>query len=532
MQRGDILKSNFVKYIFFIFVIAIMGFAIYKFNEDEQKIASEPEKMEIEEEEIIKELSLGIAEYDTINPILSNNKYVQEISKIIYEPLFELDEKYKIKMCLARDWAKTSEVTYLIKIKNGIKWSNGDAFTVDDVIYTIDILKNTSSIYAYNVQYIIRVDKVDEQTFQIRLDHEIPFFEYNLIFPIMSKNYYLGEDFLASSKNDKPVGTGKYAILENNNENLILEKNENYDREELTLDTIKIGKYSNLGELYNAFKLGKVDLITSTNINIENYIGTIGYNKNECIGREFDFLAINTQNVILSHKEVRKAISYAINKENIVGALYNNKYKITPYPLDYGNWLNGDNQENIYNPDEAKRILEENGWEFKYKKWQKRENYVTRTINFRLVVQASNQNRVTIADMIKSNLEAIGINVTIVKTSDSQYQYYLQNKNYDMILTGTRQSFSPNLETYLGNSNLANYNNEEINNIMNEVKNITKDDLLEEKYKRIKEIYNEETPYIGLYSSYYFVATSWKLRGNVATNSYNIFTNINNWYKN
>ena len=90
MVRGGKMKSNFVKYIFVIFVIAIMGFAIYQLNKSEEKQVEETPKTEIEEDEIIKEISLGIAEFDTINPILSNNKYVQEISRIIYDPLFEL----------------------------------------------------------------------------------------------------------------------------------------------------------------------------------------------------------------------------------------------------------------------------------------------------------------------------------------------------------------------------------------------------------------------------------------------------------
>lgn len=525
------MKGNFVKYIFFIFVIGIMGFAIYRLNKEENKIEEVPIE-DVEEDEIVKEINLGIAEYDTINPILSGNKYVQEIARIIYDPLLELDEEYKIKNCLVKDWAKTSEVTYLLKLREDIKWSDGQQFTADDVIFTIDILKRTPSIYAYNVQYVVRADKIDENTVQLTLDHEIPFFEYNLIFPIMSKNYYEGQDFTNTEKNNMPIGTGRYKIVENNNENIILNKNENYTREELTLEKITICKYSNLGELYNAFKLGKVDVITTNNIKIEDYIGTIGYNIKETAGREYDFLAINTQNTVLSCKEVRQAILHSINRENIIASVYNNKYKLTNYPLDFGSWLKGEENENAYNIEQSKQILEQNGWIYKNNKWQKTENYSTKTISFKLVVQAANQTRITVAEMIKANLEEIGMNVTIVKASDSQYQYYLQNRNYDMIITGTTESASPNLETYFGASNLANYSNEEVNTIMNEIKNITKEELLKEKYTRLRQIYNDEVPYIGLYNSYYAVASSWSLKGNVVTNWYNIFMDINNWYKN
>lgn len=525
------MKGNFLKYIFIIFIIAIIIAVIYEVNKKEETKIEESTVLQADEE-IVKEITLGIAEFDTINPILSQNKHVQEISRIIFEPLLELDEQYKLKKCLAKDWAKTSATTYLVKIRDDVKWSDGTQLLVEDVIFTIEILKQVQSVYSSNVQNITNAEKVDDDTIQITIDREVPFFEYNLIFPIMSRNFYEGQDFITSEKNSAPIGTGKYKIVENVSNAIILNKNENYSREELTLEKITIGKYANMGEFYNAFKLGKIDIITTTNIVIEDYIGTIGYNKQEVEGREFDFLALNTQSTILSDVEVRNAILHAINRENIVISLYNNKYKVTDYPLDYGNWLQGEKGDNSYNPDLAKQILEQNGWEFKNNKWQKIENYSTKTLSFKIVVQDSNQTRLTIAEMIKADLEAIGINVSIIKASDNQYQYYLQNKNYDSIITGITRGLSPNLELYFGNSNYANFYNEELINLINEVKNITKEDLLQEKYNRIRQIFNEQTPYIGLYSGYYSIASSWSFRGNITPNWYNIFIDINNWYKN
>lgn len=524
------MKGNFIKYIFIIFVIAIIIAVIYKENKEEiPENEEETISSYADEDDIVKEITLGIAEFDTMNPILSQNKQIQEISRIIYEPLLELDEQYKIKKCLAKDWAKTSETTYLVKIRDDVLWSDGTKLSVEDVIFTIETLKQIQSIYTSNVQNITDVDKIDEDTIQITLDHEISFFEYNLIFPIMSKTFYEGQDFVNSEKNNAPIGTGKYKIIENVSNAIILNKNENYSREELTLEKITIGKYANMGELYNAFKLGKIDIIATSNIGIEDYIGTIGYNKQETQGREFDFFAFNTQNTVLTNTEVRKAISHAINRENIIISLYNNKYQVTDYSLDYGNWLKGENGDMSYNPDLAKQILEGNSWEFKNNRWQKTENYNTQTLTFKIVVQASNQNRVAAAEMIKADLETIGINVSIVKASDSQYQNYLQNKNYDSIITGTTRGLSPNLELYFDS---ANFYNEELKGLLNEVKNITKEDLLEEKYNRIRQIYNEQIPYIGLYSSYYSIMSSWSFMGNINSSWYNIFIDINNWYKN
>ena len=522
------MKGNWIKYIFIIFVIVIIIAVIYKVNKKETKQEEQTQETATEEE-VIKDINLGVASFDTVNPILSQNKHMQEISRIIYEPLFELDSEYKLQKCLAKDWAKTSSTTYLIKIRNDIKWSDGTDFSVEDVSYTIDILKQIPSVYGNNVQYIVGVDKIDDDTLQITIDHEIPFFEYNLIFPIMSKAYFEGQDFSTTEKNNAPIGTGKYKVVQNDNDKIVLNKNENYNRDNLTLETITITKYAGLGELYNAFKLGKVDVVTTNNTSIENYIGTIGYNKQEVSGRDFDYLALNTQTPILANTEVRNALSHAINRANMISSIYNNKYRLMDYSLDYGSWLKGNAGDNSYNPELAQQILEQNGWEYKYNRWQKTENYNTQVLSFKIVVQSSNQARVNVAEMIKADLANIGMNVTIIKASDNQYQSYLQNKNYEAIITGTTVSANPSIETYM---NACNFNNEELNNLMAEVKNITKEDLLKEKYNRIREIFNEQQPYIGLYSSYYAVDSSWSLKGSVTANWYNIFIDINNWYKN
>ena len=100
-------------------------------------------------------------------------------------------------------------------------------------------------------------------------------------------------------------------------------------------------------------------------------------------------------------------------------------------------------------------------------------------------MQSDNSNRVKVAEIIKENLKKVGIEVTIKKVSNIQYNEYLQNKNYEMILTGINNGFSNNLEYFYGESNIAKYNNDEVKEIINEVKNITDVIKLTEKYQKV-----------------------------------------------
>lgn len=469
-----------------------------------------------------------------MNPILTNNKNVQNISKLIYDPLVTLTSDYKAESCLATEWAKQSDNSYLIKLRENVKWSDGQRFTAEDVRFTIDRLKDTPSIYSYQVQHVTGVDIVDDYTIRINLDSDVPFFEYNLTFPILSKDYYEAEDFVNTGKNSSPVGTGKYKIAEVQPSYITLVKNTSYwDKDvNFTLEKVTVNLYSSIGELYNSFKIGNLDLISTDNDNLQEYIGTIGYSSKEMKGREHHFLALNMSNGFLARQEVRKAISYSIDKENIVSSIFNNKYFTSSSPLDYGNWLCQEQDASSgYNLEQAKQLLTENGWTYRNQYWQKTENYKTQRLQLNLLVKASNSSDVAVAENIKAQLENQGIRINIVQASDDQYSNNLANKNYDIALCSITVSPSPSLETYFGENNLAGYTNEEVTNIMNEVKNTTDETILKEKYKRLIEIYKTDIPYISLYSNKYTVAYNSGLVGEITPNWFNQFYGVEGWYK-
>ncbi len=524
------MKTKYFKYIFIIFAIAIMIFAIIKIKKDEQKKDEITTETTQEETPEVTELKLGIASFDSINPILSKNKNVQDVSKIIFEPLMTLTKDYKLENCLAKEWAKQNETVYLIKLRDDKKWSDGQKFTANDVRFTIDRLKDSDTIYSANVQHITTVEVVDDSTIRITLDQEVPFFEYNLTFPILSNNYYSDKEFTADIV---PVGTGMYKVSDVQDNALILVKNEYYpESDKLKLGRITVTTYASAGELYNAFKTGSVDLIGTQNTNLKEYIGTIGYQSKEMKGREHDFIAFNTQGEILSQLNVRKAICYSIDKSNIVSSVYGDNYYTSSFPLDYGNWLYQEQDSSAgYNLEQAKQILVDDGWNYKYKYWQKVVNYRTQRILLNFVVKSTDANKVAVVQNIKTQLENQGFRINLIKANDSQYQSYLTNKNYDMILCSMNLSVSPDLSTFFGSNNLANYSNEEVTNIMNEVKNLSDDEKLKQDYKRLGEIYKSEMPYLSLYNNKYTVAYSTGVAGTIEPNWFYQFYNIKDWHK-
>lgn len=529
------MRINLFRYIFVLFVVVLIIISIYYLKKDDTVVQGDDTDGEASQT-ILTDLRIPIVSLDNMNPILSQNQNVQDISKLICEPLFNITENYKLEPCLATEWAKVDEKTYLIRLRDEIYWQDGNKFTIDDVKFTIDKIKDNTnnSLYSYNLANLIEIEIVDEFTLKIKLNEATPFFEYNLTFPIISKAFFENEDFSKTEKNYYPMGTGMYKFVAIEENAIQLVKNENWwniENKNAKIETITINLYDSMGAVYNDFRLGNVDIVTTNTLVVENYIGTIGFNKIDCKGREYDYLALNCKNKFLKSEKVRNAINYAIDTQGIINTVFYGRYYETKFPLDYGNFAYTVIDTNNYDLEKAKKILKDDGWTLKSKVWQKKVDGYTQQLRLNLVVNSGNENRVKTAELIKKQLEDFGIKVDIYEASDNRYEDYLKNKNYDMIITGIYNSNTPNLDTFFADNNLSNYSNKEIKSIINEAKDISDYNILHDKYAKVIETYQSQLPFIGLYRSKNTLVYTPSLRGNISPNNYYIFYNIETWYK-
>ena len=242
---------------------------------------------------------------------------------------------------------------------------------------------------------------------------EEPLFQYNLTFPIICSSFFENEDITISDKSNIPMGTGMYRIeaLDLTSQAELKLNNTWWNIEEKApkIDKIYVKIYSTISEVYNAYKLGSIDIMNaSRNSNIEENIGTIGYNTKETYGREFDYLAFNCEKEAVANKEVRLAINYIIDKQDIVNSVYKGKYIIADYPLEYGSYLYNKESSNYeHNIEKAKQILLNNGWTYANKYWQKKINNNYVRLRVTLLVNAENEARVNVANIIKNDLEEV-----------------------------------------------------------------------------------------------------------------------------
>ncbi len=308
-------KTKYIKSIFVVIIIILLLLAIYiiyiKNNTPEIDNQKELKKVNIK-----KEVSIGISEFDTLNPITTQSLEMQYISKLIYKSLVEITQDFNIKPGIAKEWSKTGEKEYIIKLDD-VMWQNGSMVTARDVEFTINTIKETDSIYKPNVEVIEKIDIIDNKTIKLELMEETSFFEYLLCFPIVKENTY----------NTENIGTGSYKVEEIKNKEIIL-------KNETQKITIKI--YDTVAEMYSDFTKEKLDYLITKNYAYEEYIGHIGISEQLIIGRNYYYLTFNKK----MEKQVKNQIKNLINREEIIYKLYNNKYKVATFPLEYGSYLN------------------------------------------------------------------------------------------------------------------------------------------------------------------------------------------------
>ena len=472
------MKEKNLKIIFFIIIIALVIFAIYYIIKNQTTIVSEI-KIKRTENQISHQIIMGITDFDTINPILSKNQDIQYISKLIYEPIINIGQDFKLEQGLGTEWSKLDEKTYIIRLDENKYWHNGEKFTAKDIEYTINYIKEQDTIYEDNVKNIKKIEIINDYIIKISLIIPEEDFEYMLCFPIIC--------------NVENIGTGDFVIESINGKNIVL-------KSKINENNLSINIYENSKKLYNAFSEEKIDIITSNNINFEKYIGKIGYNKKIICNRDFDYLKFNIED-----QEVVHALFYAINKKEIVYMVYNNLYCTAEFPLQYGHYLYNGNIEHEYNISKAKQTLIDEGWEYKGEKWMKDGK------DLNLEITTCEQ-RFSVAEIIKKNLEEVGIKVKIRKLSNSYYINNINRLNYEILLTGDTVSIKPSVLKYL------NFEIEQRQDI-------------EETYKGIYENYNKNPNFIGLYFDSILLLYSKQLKGNFECNWYNIFYNIDTWYK-
>ena len=123
-------------------------------------------------------------------------------------------ETFEHEPLLAESWEWIDDLTIEFKLRQGVTWHNGDPFTADDVVYTIETIAGPDAKVAVpsNVSWMDHAEKIDDFTVRLLLKSPLPAaLDYlTLTTPMLPKKYR--EEVGADEYSKNPIGCGPYKV--------------------------------------------------------------------------------------------------------------------------------------------------------------------------------------------------------------------------------------------------------------------------------------------------------------------------------
>ena len=309
-------------------------------------------------------INLTMIRASTINPILNTDKSVSYVLDLVYDSLFELDENYNIQPKLVESYSISSNNKKIdITLKDNIKWHDGESLTAKDVKYTYELInENKDSAYNSLVSNISGITVHGSKKLTINFKDSYAFSLETLIFPIVSKDKLDGlkTDELKLAKNNL-VGSGAYKIKKY--------EDRDYMNLELNSDYYDLNKDNNKKEVYVKMvpdTESQTEMVLSLDSDISKVtLGSISkftdndnFVINKYQGRNYDYVLFNYDNKYLNNLDIRKAISFAVDRESIIKDAYSDRAKLSNFPLNStSKYYDSDLKPLSYNTENAQNYL-------------------------------------------------------------------------------------------------------------------------------------------------------------------------------
>ena len=357
-------------------------------------------------------LTYASGDYTRINPAMDEHG---EINILIFNGLTAHDGDNQVVPCLAKSWDYDAEsFTYTFHLEENVKWHDGEAFTAEDVKFTIEAIMDpeNGSENAPNYEDVAEIAVLDEHTVAFRLTAPNAAFLDYMTMAILPKHLLEGEDMQSSSFFRNPVGTGPY-MLESWDEGqaIILARNEDYFKGPANIERIifKIVPDDNAQAMQ--MKTGELDLALLTPKDAENFANDESYTVYRMETSDYRGILFNFWNPYWTeNRDLIPAICCAIDRQAIVDAVILGHGVVAYGPLQRNEYNYEDVEHYDYDPDRARAILEEAGCTLNANGFYERNG---QEIGFVISVGAGDQVRVDIAQAAAQMLRQVGINCSV-----------------------------------------------------------------------------------------------------------------------
>lgn len=482
------------------------------------------EETENEPERIISAVvSIPMEKVRTLNPLLSLDEGAYHLNKLIYDGLFAFNAGLQAEGALAESYEYGEGGTILqIRLREGVKWQDGEAFTAEDVKFTIDAYKSVPAArigtYGPSLDLIRSAKVIDSLAIQIQFADGNQAALENLMFPILpSHKYNRPADLAKDEAGFVPMGTGPYLISSlETGKKITLSGNPNY-RGTVPENTLLFKFVPKKEEAVNLFDIGEMDITYLKDINRNTLVEDKVVTMVPFLSNEVEVLGFNFSHGALQNPAVRQAIAHAVDNQMILETCYYNS-GILNNTIYYPGYMGVESRGALYEYDTAKAI-----------ELLKSAEYEGLSLN--LLFNAENHARNLAAQVIKSGLEKAGISVTLIPLQRDDYNTALAKGEFDLYLGGFRFHENYDLRPVLHSEsdNPIKYTNPQMDGLLDKLQQGITGVEKRKTFETLHQLYAGEIPYYCLLYKTYGFAASTNLTGDIEPYFYHIYHGSENW---
>ncbi|HBF14033.1 MAG TPA: peptide-binding protein [Deltaproteobacteria bacterium] len=472
--------------------------------------------------------SLG-AEPDTLNPILATDAYASSINSLVFDSLLERDrDTLELKPKLAEKFVISPDhLQYTFYLRRDVTWHDGQPFTADDVVYSFQKILDPKIKAAHIRGYFLdagisKIEKVDD--FTVRFVSTKPYFKALSVcgdIPLIPKHVYDGRvDFEQNPANRHPIGIGPYRFAGwRTGKKMSLERYENYWGTKPPIKRIEYPIIADITVALQVLKKGELDTASLRPIQWMKETNSEKFEKQfyklKYVSPGFSYIGWNTKAVYFDDKRVRQAMTNLVDRQKLLEKLNFGLGRVVVGPFFIESpAYNRDLVPHAYNPEQAKKLLDEAGWVDSNDDGVRDKN--GKNFEFTFLYPSASKSAERVATILKEDLQKVGLVMHIEKMEWAAFLDRIDKKNFDATMMGWSTGFEDDpyqiwhssQASVPGGSNFISYSNAEADHLIEKARQEFNEKERNKLYWRFQEILYDEQPYTFLFSSDALVVVS------------------------
>lgn len=466
------------------------------------------------------ELTAGITDADTFNPLYTASSTVSDLCGFVFEPLFGIDPSYRTDGVLAQSYTMSPDGRMItISLKRGVYWHDGSDFTAADAVYTANLIKSGGTRYDRLMEPVMRIWAEDNYTVCATFSRAVPDPVSLFVFPIIKNG--------SASGVFSRVGTGPFYFDASDN----LTATDWYHGERAAIDRIKVQMLPDNEKLISLLDASVVDFLSSEKLDMTTYMPKSNSNVWDFVSNNMVFVGFNLSSAVFSDAAARRAVSMMIGRDDIVNSVYYTRAAATDYALNPASWAAFDpNKKHHASVEGAIDELKNNGWSEapngSYFKTDQKNIY----FSVKILVNSENPERVKIAETLAAAMNAAGLRASLDKCDSQGFAARITARNFDMFIGETELLPNGDLTPLAATGqNSLGYSSQDVDALMAQLSILTKEADIKNAERALCEKLHTDMPFAPICFIKKSLVTSAKLKSGVDPSVGGFVRNTSHW---